>query len=204
MRKEKMKKIEPKIVVALFLSIFLLPHIVSAAILSYDSVKNSISFGYDSLNRITNQSTISSEFVYMYDEEKNETLTNVTDGNVTISYTYDDRKRVISQIKEIDGYSFVRSTEYDSRDVVTSLDGSMGELTFNYGDNGLVEAIVGLLNLDYNPNSQILGRDFNNSLDSNYSHEGWMVVQPNTTYQVRTNIVGAGTITLNYWQETDF
>ena len=62
--------------------------------LNYDSTQNNIKIGYDSLNRIIQKNSSSEIINYSYDIQLQGTLNNITFGNSTYKYLYDDKLMV--------------------------------------------------------------------------------------------------------------
>ncbi len=93
---------------------------------SYDLERDNVSMGYDDGGRVLNRG----DYVYVYDDGRVDSLTNVSDGEVVVSYEYDERGRIVREVRVIDGIGFEKVVEYDSMDRVVS----EGELDFEYGD----------------------------------------------------------------------
>ena len=70
--------------------------------LVYDSTQNTIKIGYDNLNRIVNKNSSSEIINYSYDVQLQGTLNNISFGNSTYKYIYDDKLRVVEEKRIID------------------------------------------------------------------------------------------------------
>ena len=93
-----------------------------------DAKGQTITFAYDSLNRVTQKTYVGSTatpVIYTYDETFSENpkgrLTTVTDASGSNRFSYDERGRTKSTIKTIDGTAYTIQTGYDSRDRVKSI-----------------------------------------------------------------------------------
>ena len=160
------KKISLFIIVITF---FLLP-IISAYALSYDSMKNSIDMNYDENNRVVNQTGSSDWIKYVYDEDMNNTLTNVSNEDVLISYEYDNKKRVIKEIKTIDGISFEKEINYDAKDRIISINFLSSLINYTYNNQNILGSILNILNINYNEQNQPINKSYNNNLQTNFSY----------------------------------
>src|SRR3989339_170547 len=86
-------------ILVLVLTILLSLSLIHAQTLTYDSAKDNLSSTYDDKNRLLTQSNS----IYIYDGDMDNTLTNITNQDVTIKYEYDNKKRIIRETKIIDG-----------------------------------------------------------------------------------------------------
>ncbi|MBB6402702.1 YD repeat-containing protein, partial [Methanococcus maripaludis] len=129
---------------------------------------------YDSLNRVTSINYPNDDDVsYMYDLEYNGTLSEVTKGNVSSSYTYDTRYRVTNETVGLDGVDYTTSYNYDSMDRVTKItypDSTIVDLTYNA--QSLLESIDGIIdNIDYNARNQITEKELSNGVVTTYIYD---------------------------------
>lgn len=134
--------------------------------LNYDSTKNTIKIGYDNLNRIVNKNSSSEIINYSYDKQLQGTLTNISFGNSTYKYTYDDKLRVIEEKRIIDGIEFTKTYVYDSNDRLVSEIFNGQDLDYYYSQQGKIQKIRGYINdTKYNPLGNPLNRTyFNNKI----------------------------------------
>lgn len=135
--------------------------------LNYDSQQNIVTIGYNNLNRITSKNSSSEIINYSYDVQFQGILTNISFGNSTYKYTYDDRLRVIEEKRIIDGIEFTKKYYYDSNDRLISFELSSGQdFDFYYSLEGKIQRIRGYINdTKYNPLGNPLNRTyFNNKI----------------------------------------
>src|SRR3989339_375589 len=107
------------LILVLVLTILLSLSLIHAQTLTYDSAKDNLSSTYDDKNRLLTQSNS----IYIYDGDMDNTLTNITNQDVTIKYEYDNKKRIIRETKIIDGVTFIKEFSYDSMDRIVSQNG---------------------------------------------------------------------------------
>jgi RHS repeat-associated protein len=129
---------------------------------------------YDALDRLTaidypNDDDVS----FTYDLQYNGTLSQVTRGNVSSSYDYDQRYRVENETVTLDGTGYTTSYEYDSMDRPTTItypDGNSVNLTYNA--QTLLESVEGVVdNLDYNARNQITTKELSNGVVTSYTYD---------------------------------
>jgi YD repeat-containing protein len=133
--------------------------------LVYDDVDNTVKIGYDGLNRIVNKNTSSEIINYTYDEQLQGTLSNISFGNSTYKYSYDDRLRVIEEKRIIDGIEFNKKYVYDSNGRLVSIIFSTGEdFDYYYNLQGKLHRINDYINkTEYNPFGNPLNRSYFNT-----------------------------------------
>ncbi|WP_204936551.1 RHS repeat domain-containing protein, partial [Methanococcus maripaludis] len=129
---------------------------------------------YDILNRVTSINYPNDDDVsYTYDLTYNGTLSEVTKGNVSSSYTYDTRYRVTNETVSLDGADYTTSYNYDSMDRVTKItypDSTIVDLTYNA--QSLLESIDGIIdNIDYNARNQITEKELSNGVVTTYTYD---------------------------------
>src|SRR3989338_520759 len=137
------------IAVALVLALTLAAFVVVAGVqeLNYDSFNNATNISYDSLNRVLVKNFTSGYNNYTYDVDYLGTLTNVSFANGSVSYTYDDRLRVIEEVRVIDGIRFAKILDYDSADrLVRQVVNPGTAVGYVHGSGGSVDKIVGFVN----------------------------------------------------------
>lgn len=148
------------IFMVLFMCILII-NFVPAKNLTWDLSKHNITFVYDEKNRIISNQDIN---YYYYDENMNNTLTNISNTNSVVKYEYDNKGRVIKEIKLIDGLTFEKIYNYDSMDRIVSLNG----INYIYGEDNNLIGINSIINEIYNQNSQIINREYNNGLNTDF------------------------------------
>ncbi len=128
---------------------------------------NTINMTYDALDRILTKEDIE----YSYDVELNGTLYGVNDSTET-TYVYDDRYRVTTETRKIDGYTFVDQLTYDSMDRVLNKSIPSKDLIYTYNDQNLVESISDVIdNFNYNSVGFIINKTYANNLVTEYSYD---------------------------------
>ncbi|MBI2449536.1 right-handed parallel beta-helix repeat-containing protein [Candidatus Pacearchaeota archaeon] len=148
---------------------------------SYDNLGNlivqkdnrniTISLQYDELNRLIKKNSSSENITYVYDRNKNNTLSEVRINNIIMNYTYDDRLRKIKEEKIIDGKRFILNWTYDSlnRIVIKQLP-DRSSIKYHYSINGKLSEIEGIINISYNEKDQPINRRYNNNLETNFTY----------------------------------
>ncbi|WP_169729095.1 toxin TcdB middle/N-terminal domain-containing protein [Methanolobus tindarius] len=129
---------------------------------------------YDALDRLTAIDYPNDEDVsFTYDLQYNGTLSQVTRGNVSSSYEYDQRYRALNETTALDGTGYTTSYEYDSMDRVTRItypDAASVNLTYNA--QTLLESVEGVVdNLDYNARNQITTKELSNGVNTTYTYD---------------------------------
>jgi len=133
-----------------------------------DAGQNTISLYYDYLDRLKKKQGAET-IDYIYDGGgKIGTLTNVAMWNYVVNYAYDNRLRLISESKTIDGARYITNYEYDAMDRITKKtlpDGT--QMIYTYNNQGLLDSISNVMqNIDYNAFDQPVERHYNNALES--------------------------------------
>ena len=132
--------------------------------LNYDSTQNIIKIGYDNLNRIVNKNSSSEIINYSYDQQLQGTLTNISFGNSTYIYTYDNKLRAIEEKRIIDGIEFTKTYVYDSNDKLVSEIFNGQDLDYYYNQQSKLDKIRGFINkTHYNALGNPLNRTYFNS-----------------------------------------
>jgi YD repeat-containing protein len=139
-----------------------------------------ITLVYDSLNRVLQKNSTDVNISFGYDREYYGTLANVslTDSsigrNITYTYQYDDRLRIVEQTKDFDGVSLTTDFLYDSQDRIISKERPSFDLDFIFSRQGKVQTIPGYINNSaYNAFGSILNRTYNNNLVQTFTyHDG--------------------------------
>ncbi len=150
-----------------------------------DAKENTIEFEYDKLNRITKKDyPTGSDTIYHYDEEGHGyafgRLTSVTYAGGSESYSYDERGRVISETKIINGKSRILETEYDSIDrVVKHIYPDNEEVIYTYDDYGNLYSLSGNYHyvdeINYTPLGKVSYISYGNGISTIYDYydTGW-------------------------------
>jgi hypothetical protein len=157
-----------KLMVIFLLIIFIA--FISAKNLTYDTQKNILNLTYDKNNRVLTKIGTGISINYTYDFIYNDTITNVTNGNVTINYQYDDKKRAVKESVRIDGIVFDKFTSYDSIDRVKNVR-TNNNISFEYNTLGKLGTISNTIsNFTYNENFQIIKKYYLNNLVSTFNY----------------------------------
>ena len=157
------------------LFLFLLPIVVAQEYnLNYGSIKNVVTIDYDSLNRITSKNSSSEIINYSYDKQLQGTLSNITFGNSSYRYNYDDKLRVIEEKRIIDGIEFNRKYIYDSSDRLVSIifsDSNNTDLDFYHNAQNKLDKIKGYINQTrYNAGGNPLNRTYFNGKITSFDY----------------------------------
>ena len=130
---------------------------------NYDSTQNTIKIGYDNLNRLINKNSSSEIINYTYDKQLQGTLSNISFGNSTYKYIYDDRLRVIEEKRIIDGIEFTKMYVYDSNDRLITEIFNGQDLDYYYNRQTKLDKIKGYINgTKYNAVGNPLNRTYFN------------------------------------------
>jgi len=98
----------------------------------------SLSYTYDSINRLTNMGSIS----FGYDNANNRTSAN--SPAASLSFTYDTANRITQKSESLSGGSFTIGFGYDGNDSLTSLTYPSGRvITYGYNSNNQATSITG-------------------------------------------------------------
>ena len=162
--------------------------ISSAQTLTYNLDKNNISATYDENGRLLTQTGRSINIQYYYDAQMNDTLTNISNPDVTVKYQYDDKKRVTKETKEIDGITFEKEMTYDSMDRMKDIL-ILNNVAYIYSENGKIARIENVANVTYNANLQVENRTYPNGLvsDWNYNPHNLRVIKIQTNESQNLN-----------------
>src|SRR3989338_1610274 len=141
--------------------------------LSYDDTDNAVALGYDSLNRLTSKNSSADIINYSYDIQYLGTLTNISFGNSTYKYSYDNRLRVIEEKRVIDGIEFRKTYLYDSNDrLIDVLFSSGTDLEYYYNQMGKLDKINGFINsTKYNAIGNQLNRTYFNGRVTSFDYQ---------------------------------
>ncbi len=152
-------------IIVLLITLLIIPlSFASEQNLVYDSTDNTVKIGYDGLNRIIHKNSSSEIINYSYDKQFQGTLNNITFGNSTYKYTYDDRLRVIEEKRIIDGIEFTKTYVYDSNDRLVSEIFNGQDLDYYYSQEGKMQKIIDYINdTKYNPFGNPLNRTYFNA-----------------------------------------
>ena len=148
---------------------------------SYDNIGNilvqtdnrniSVSMQYDELNRIIKKSSPEENITYIYDINKNNTISQIQTISSTINYTYDNRTRKISEIKIFNGIKFIINYSYDSMDrVILKILPDKTNVTYVYNNQGRMYYINNLLNISYNEYNKPTTKIYKNNLTTNFTY----------------------------------
>lgn len=146
------KKALSTVAVCLFLLLlFAIAPVSAEELLSYDSASPQVNLSYDSLGRVETKTAGDYTATYTYDAGFYGTLTNVTytntSTNITYTYEYDDRLRVTTETREIDGISFMKKYHYDSAGrLVKQTLSPGGSISYYYSEQGGVDMIPDYIN----------------------------------------------------------
>ncbi len=157
-----------KIIFLILILLAAIPQIVSAVTvtqdLTYNSPTNQVNITYDTLNRIVTKNSTNIKVNYTYDERYQGTLTNVSVGNVVVKYEYDDKLRLVKEIRIIDGITFEKRYVYDSMDRLVELNFSGKDIEYFYNNQSRISKITNYIsNSVYDAFDKILNRTYANS-----------------------------------------
>jgi YD repeat-containing protein len=141
--------------------------------LVYDSANPVTNISYDSLNRILAKNYTSGSLNYSYDADYFGTLTNVKFANGSVAYEYDDKLRVVREVRFIDGIRFEKSVDYDSADrIVRQMLNPGNETHVIFDSQGLADRVVGFINVTkHNAFGNALNRTYYNGKVSNFTYD---------------------------------
>ncbi len=154
------------VIVLLFLLVVPLSFALEEINFNLGSTQNVVTIGYDNLNRIVQKNSSSEIINYSYDKQLQGTLNNISFGNSSYKYTYDDKLRVIEEKRIIDGIGFTKTYIYDSNDRLVSEMFNGQDLDYYYNTQNKINQIRGYINqTKYNPAGNPLNRTyFNNKI----------------------------------------
>ncbi len=154
----------------LFISVFLLvlPLTFSLSIkntLNYNLNASKVNLTYDTLNRILQKNASTEQFNYSYDT-KNGTLTNITHTKGIDKFSYDDKYRILTESRTINGIIFNKTYTYDASNRIISINLTSGTmLNYSYTNQSTLDNISGIINhTTHSVNNQPVNRTYNNSL----------------------------------------
>jgi len=162
-----------------------------------DNRNKTIYMRYDEINRIKEKNASDGNITYIYDVNKNNTLSQIRiindnlKTNITINYSYDDRLRKIEEKTQINNLIFVNNWTYDSLDRITSLEIANGEkINHTYNDQNLLLEVNGI-NITYNEKNQPLSRVYTSSLITNlsYNNENFRLTKIQTDTKQNLNYI---------------
>jgi YD repeat-containing protein len=137
---------------------------------------------------------------YSYDDQYQGTLTNITFGNSTYKYEYDDKLRLTKETKTIDGITFERRIYYDSMDRTVKENFTPGtDFNYTYNNQGKLNKITGFITSTYhNALDNIQNRTYNNNkvTQFNYDTRGRLILintsglqSLNYSYDATSNVI---------------
>ncbi len=144
---------------------------------------------YDELDRITgiNYPT-DTDTSYTYDgNSKKGTLTSVTDAAGSISFTYDNRLRRLTEARTVGSTTKTTSFAYDAMDRITTQTNPDSEaVAYTFNTQGEIETVNGIMDdFDYNALGKITEKTFDNGLTTEYTYD---------TDDFRLNAIETGSI----------
>jgi len=152
----------------------IIPQLVAASSqsLTYNNANNQVNISYDSLNRLLTKNSSADTAIYAYDSNYYGTLTNITFGNSTYKYEYDDKLRVTRETRTIDGIVFEKKNYYDSMDRFVKQTFFQGKnISYYYNEQGKISKILGYINSTFhNAFDSILNRTYANSKIANFTY----------------------------------
>src|SRR3989338_4952841 len=175
---------------AIFIFVFLLvvPLAFSLSVtnnLQYNLNASKVNLTYDQLNRITQKNATTEQFNYSYDT-KNGTVTNITHTKGIDKFNYDDKYRVITESRIINGVIFNKTYVYDASNRIISINLTSGTmLNYSYTNQSTLDNISGIINhTTHSVNNQPINRTYTNNLSTTFSYN-------ETTF--RLNAIETGT-----------
>src|SRR3989344_4363458 len=141
--------------------------------LIYDANLNLIKISHDNLNRTLQISTSSEITNYSYDAQYQGTLTNISFGNSSYKYIYDDKLRVIEEKRIIDGIEFNKKYYYDSNDrLVKEILSSGQEIDYYYNQQNKIDKIKNITDqTGYNAFGNPLNRTYFNTVLTSFTYQ---------------------------------
>ncbi len=107
--------------------------------------------------------------VYSYDDQYDGTLANISFGNSTYKYEYDDKLRLTKETRIINGITFERKIYYDSMDRMLKQDFTPGQdINYTYNNQSKLGKINGFINSIF---YSAFDNPSNRTYDSNRSTE---------------------------------
>jgi len=141
--------------------------------LIYDANLNLIKISHDNLNRTLQINTSSEITNYSYDAQYQGTLTNISFGNSSYKYIYDDKLRVIEEKRIIDGIEFNKKYYYDSNDrLVKEILSSGQEIDYYYNQQNKIDKIKNITDqTGYNAFGNPLNRTYFNTVLTSFTYQ---------------------------------
>ncbi|PIN79874.1 hypothetical protein COV16_01970 [Candidatus Woesearchaeota archaeon CG10_big_fil_rev_8_21_14_0_10_34_8] len=112
---------------------------------TYNTTATATNTTYDYLNRILQRNTSTEQFNYTYDKTKG-TLTNISFDSGNYKYEYDNRYRIRTESRVIDGIEFNITYTYDSNNrLINKSFNSDQEINYTYNIQGQTESIPDII-----------------------------------------------------------
>jgi YD repeat-containing protein len=110
---------------------------------------------------------------YVYDGQYYGTLTNVTAGSDSYKYEYDDRLRVVREVRTIDGIDFEKRSYYDSMGrLVKEMFSPGGNISYYYDAQGKIDRILNYVdNESYNAFGTPSNRTYANAKLTEFTYD---------------------------------
>jgi len=146
---------------------------VGNLIASIDSRGIIITMAYDVLDRMLLKNSSKKTVIFIYDQQLNSTLSRVEMPFSITDYSYDQRLRKRTEVKNVSNAIFNLQWYYDALDRTKSKvlpNGSV--INFSYNQQNKLEYIPGILtNIDYNELNLPTKRFYRNGLISNFTYD---------------------------------
>lgn len=138
-----------------------------------DNKGNEVMMSYDSLNRLLHKNTSSQVITFSYDVQYDGTLANISYDNISYSFVYDERLRVVDEVLHARHHTFETGFTYDSLDrVLEKRLPDSDDLEFFYGAQGKLEKVKGFVNqTSFNPFGNPLNRSYFNTKITQFSYD---------------------------------
>src|SRR3989338_5946449 len=168
-------QMKTKIIIFIFVFLLVLPLAFSLSVtnnLQYNLNASKVNLSYDAVNRIVQKNASTEQFNYSYDT-KNGTLSNITHNKGTDRFTYDDKYRVITESRIINGIIFNKTYVYDASNRIISINLTSGTmLNYSYTNQSLLNNISGIINhTTHSVNNQPINRTYTNNLSTTFSYK---------------------------------
>src|SRR3989344_7250853 len=161
--------------------------------LNYSAEVNNITLTYDELNRVIYKNSTTDNIAYGYDKDYQGTLANITSDNIQIKYEYDDKQRLVKEIRTIDNFQFVKEYIYDSMDRVISTQIVGEDVDYLYNKQNRVKQIPNYMSeANYNALSSIINRTYSNNLIQRFTYD------PEKNRIISINIPAVQNLTYTY------
>lgn len=136
-----------------------------------DNRNISVNLSYDALNRILSKIDPNGTIRFSYDVEYYGTLTNMSIGNDSISFIYDERLRKIRETHEVEGASIPTTYLYDSQNRLVSSN-TFQPLNYFFNKLGMVKKINGYVSdASYDAFGGLLNRTYGNGIVTTYTYD---------------------------------